>query len=46
MPDDNWNKHFLNIETKTKQRWKIREDGAPGRTQEIVHLGQQTLRKM
>jgi hypothetical protein len=29
-----------------KQRWKIRTDGDITRTQEIVHLGQQTLKRV
>lgn len=43
---DNWNKHFKNIETKTKQRWKIRKDGDITKTPEILHIGQQTLRRV
>jgi hypothetical protein len=46
MTPDNWTRHFATITQKTKQRWKVRKDGDTRKTVEIVHLGQQTLRRV
>jgi hypothetical protein len=46
MTENNWAKHFKIIEAKTKQRWKVRKDGDTRKTVEIVHLGQQTLKRV
>jgi hypothetical protein len=44
---DNWDRHFRNVTNKTKQRWKVQlRDGKTNETLEIVHLGQQTLRRV
>jgi hypothetical protein len=46
MKEDDRSHHFATITQKTKQRWKVRKDGDTRKTVEIVHLGQQTLRRV
>lgn len=46
MTENNWAKHFKIIEAKTKQRWKARKDGDTRQIPEILHLGQQTSRRV
>lgn len=39
-------KEWKAIREKATQRWKLREDGDTTRTQEIVHLGQQKVKRV